>query len=105
MSFGDFMGLAAVMGAMVAVFGILAGVYKRRLAFLERKLEITAGHTAEKAAQYATHNSELENRVRVLERIITDGGSARDIAYQIEALRDAGHDQTPAFERAEVTKQ
>ena len=51
----------------------------------------TVGATAEKAAQYATHNSELENRVRVLERIITDGGSGRDIALQIEALRDAGH--------------
>jgi hypothetical protein len=42
--------------------------------------------TAEKAAQYATSNKELEERVRVLERIVTDRGY--DVATQIEALRD-----------------
>jgi hypothetical protein len=42
--------------------------------------------TAEKAAQYAASNKELEERVRVLERIVTDGGY--DVATQIEALRD-----------------
>lgn len=49
------------------------------------QIEIEA--TAEKAAQYATRNTELEDRVRVLERIVTDKGY--DIATQIEALRDA----------------
>ena len=43
--------------------------------------------TAENAAQYASHTSELEERVRVLERIVTDKGY--DVATQIEALRDA----------------
>ena len=43
--------------------------------------------TAEKAAQYATNNTQLEDRVRVLERIVTDKGY--DVASQIEALRDA----------------
>lgn len=85
MSFGDFMGLTAVMGAMIAIVAILAGVYKRRLAFLERKLEIAAGQTAEKAARYATHNAGIENRLRALETIITDG--AWDTARQIESLR------------------
>ena len=42
--------------------------------------------TAEKAAQYAASNKELEDRVRVLERIVTDRGY--DVATQIEALRD-----------------
>ena len=42
---------------------------------------------AEKAAQYATNNADLEERVRVLERIVTDKGY--DVASQIEALRDA----------------
>lgn len=98
MSFGDFMGLGAVVIGLIASLGILADAYKRRLSFLERKLTITAGQAAEKAAQYATQNSELENRVRVLERIITDGGNARDIAFQIEALRDTGR-------KSEVTTQ
>lgn len=53
-----------------------------------RKLEETrAAATAEKAAQYAAHNQKLEERVRVLERIVTDKGY--DVATQIEALRDA----------------
>lgn len=102
MSPGDFLGLCAVLITIISVFAILMGAYKRRLAFLERKLEITVGATAEKAAQYAAHNSTLENRVRVLERIITDGGSGHDIALQIEALRveDAGDG-----DRVKVTKQ
>ncbi|SFG14277.1 hypothetical protein SAMN05518801_10864 [Novosphingobium sp. CF614] len=51
-----------------------------------RMAELHAQATAEKAAQYASHSRELEERVRVLERIITDGGY--DTALQIEALRD-----------------
>lgn len=54
--------------------------HQRRMA----ELQIEA--TAEKAAQYASHTRELEERVRVLERIVTDGGY--DTALQIEALRD-----------------
>lgn len=48
--------------------------------------EIRAQATAEKAAQYAAQNQALEDRVRVLERIVTDKGY--DVAAQIEALRD-----------------
>ncbi|MCJ2183821.1 hypothetical protein MTR62_14125 [Novosphingobium sp. 1949] len=54
--------------------------HQRRLA------ELQLHDTAEKAAQYASNARELEERVRVLERIITDGGY--DTALQIEALRD-----------------
>jgi hypothetical protein len=46
----------------------------------------TADATAEKAAQYASQVQKLEDRVQVLERIVTDRGY--DIATQIEALRD-----------------
>ena len=49
-------------------------------------MQMQAQQTAEKAAQYATSNKELEDRVRVLERIVTDRGY--DVATQIEALRD-----------------
>jgi hypothetical protein len=49
--------------------------------------ELRVKETAEKAAQYASHSTELEARVRVLERIVTDKGY--DVASQIEALRDA----------------
>jgi len=39
------------------------------------------------AAQLAAQNRDLEDRVRVLERIVTDRGF--DLAAQIEALRDS----------------
>ena len=53
----------------------------------EARVASTAELSAEKAAQYASHNQQLEDRVRVLERIVTDKGY--DVATQIEALRDA----------------
>ena len=66
--------------------GIWADIHKRKLKFKERELELMSHNTAEKAAQYAAHTERLEQRVRVLERIITDKGV--DVADQIEALRD-----------------
>jgi len=59
---------------------------KRFFAYREKQLEIEALNAAEKAAQYASRSSELEERVRVLEQIVTDGGA--QTAAQIEALRD-----------------
>ncbi len=53
----------------------------------ERRMEIEARLTAEKAAQYAAHTERLEQRVRVLERIVTDKGI--DLSDEIERLRDA----------------
>lgn len=58
--------------------------HKEKVAKLN--VEATAEHTAEKAAQYAGNIKSLEDRVQVLERIVTDRGY--DIATQIEALRD-----------------
>lgn len=57
----------------------------RHYKYREKKLEVEAMHAAEKAAQYASHSHELEERVRVLEQIVTDGGA--QTAAQIEALR------------------
>lgn len=52
----------------------------------ERQLDQQSQLTAEKTAQYAAHTERLEQRMRVLERIITDKGI--DVADQIENLRD-----------------
>lgn len=59
---------------------------KHQSKMAEMQVSKTADMTAEKAAQYASHTAELEDRVRVLERIVTDKGY--DVASQIEALRD-----------------
>ncbi len=65
--------------------------------------EMQVKATAEKAAQYAQHTAQLEERVRVLERIVTDKGT--DLARQIEALREEESDQrlsAPVEPRHEV---
>lgn len=82
-------GPTAVMLALV-VIGLptimLTMAFNRFFKFREKKLEIEALNAAEKAAQYASRSSELEQRVRVLEQIVTDGGA--QTAAQIEALRE-----------------
>ncbi len=60
-------------------------IANRFFKFREKKLEVEALNAAEKAAQYASRSHELEERVRVLEQIVTDGGA--QTAAQIEALR------------------
>ena len=60
--------------------------FHRFFRFREKKLEVEAMGAIEKAAQYAASNAELEARVRVLEKIVTDGGM--ETAAQIEALRN-----------------
>jgi hypothetical protein len=52
----------------------------------EKRIAATAENSAEKAAQYASRITEMEDRIRVLERIVTDSGY--NVASQIEALRD-----------------
>jgi len=52
----------------------------------QMQISTTAEHTAERAAQYASQVQRLEDRVQVLERIVTDG--KQDLALQIESLRD-----------------
>jgi hypothetical protein len=69
---------------IVAIVG--ATVVRPWLAMKERRMEIESKMVAEKAAQYAAHNEQLEQRVRVLERIVTDKGIA--VADEIERLRD-----------------
>ncbi|MFC3099960.1 hypothetical protein [Altererythrobacter lauratis] len=81
--------------------------HQQRLA--EMRLQSTATDTAERAAQYASQVAALEERVRVLERIVTDSGY--NVSAQIEALRDTRHveddhgvplalDKAPSKERA-----
>ena len=60
-------------------------VFRRWFTYKEKQLEVQARTTAERAAEYAASNTELEQRVRVLEHIVTDNGA--QTAAQIEALR------------------
>jgi len=82
-------GPAAVMLALV-VIGLptimIMLIANRYFRYREKKLSVEAMNAAEKAAQYASRSHELEERVRVLEQIVTDGGA--QTAAQIEALRE-----------------
>ena len=75
--------LIPILALLIPFFAIWTK-HKERVAKVE--ISTTAQNTAEKAAQYVSHVAELEERVRVLERIVTDGGY--NVATQIEALRD-----------------
>lgn len=93
MTFGDIIGLIVVFGGFVAIAAVIASAYKRRLAHIERKLEITSGEGSERAVLSAK-NIELENRVRVLERIVTQSNESDEIARQIDALLESADGQS-----------
>lgn len=81
---------AGIIGVFIPIIALSIPIiaiwtrHQRKMA--EMQLHTTADATAEKAAQYASKVQALEDRVRVLERIVTDKGY--DVATQIEALRD-----------------
>lgn len=81
---------ANALGVMIPIIALMIPIVaiwtKHQQKIAEMQLGATAEQTAEKAAQYASHIQRLEDRVQVLERIVTDRGY--DIATQIEALRD-----------------
>ena len=77
-------GLVAVIAPFLMVVGIVW--LKSRARLEEKRIAATAENSAEKAAQYASRITQMEDRIQVLERIVTDRGY--DVATQIEALRD-----------------
>lgn len=72
-----------IIALMIPFFAIWTR-HKERVAKMQ--VSATADSTAERAAQYASQVQQLEDRVRVLERIVTDSGY--NVSAQIEALRD-----------------
>lgn len=83
--------LIPITAMMIPIVAIISRTVGRMIRLREKQLEVTGSQTAEKAAQYAAHVERLEQRMRVLERIVTDKGL--DVSEQIEALRAA---QLPA---------
>jgi hypothetical protein len=81
------LGFFFIVVGIPVILGVGGDMYKRHLKFKEKQLEAISNETAEKAAQYAAHTERLEQRMRVLERIVTDRGL--EVADEIEKLRDA----------------
>ena len=82
--------MEGILALLIPIFALMIPMVaiwtKHQQKLAEMGLETTATASAEKAAQYATQIQRLEDRVQVLERIVTDKGY--DVATQIEALRD-----------------
>lgn len=93
MNLGD---LIALLITVLLPTLLLLYVIRRWFSYKEKQLDVNARATAESAAQYAARNVELEQRVRVLEQIVTDGGA--QTAAQIEALRH--HQRIPVKDGA-----
>jgi hypothetical protein len=79
------------LAGLFIVFGLgplsfaLSGAAKRWFAYKEQAARILGEQTAERAAQYAAKVERLEARMAVLERILTDRGTA--LADEIDRLR------------------
>ena len=82
--------LIPLIGVSIPIVAISAGVFTKWIAMKEKQLEITARTAGEQAAQYAAKIERLEERVAVLNRIVTDRNEG--LTAQIESLRD-----TPAL--------
>jgi nucleoside-triphosphatase THEP1 len=78
--------LIPIVALMIPIVAILSRTMSRFLALKEKQLQAVGSQSAEKAAQYAAHTERLEQRVRVLERIVTDKGIV--VSDEIERLRD-----------------
>jgi hypothetical protein len=84
--------LIPILGISCGLLAIFSGAIVRPwLKLKERQMELNANNIAEKAAQYAADKGRLEERVAVLERIITDQGYS--LAKEIEELRSLPHRQ------------
>jgi hypothetical protein len=78
--------LIPLLGVSIPIVAISAGVMTKWIAMKEKQLEITARTAGEQAAQYAAKIERLEERVAVLNRIVTDRNEG--LTAQIESLRD-----------------
>ena len=78
--------MATWIWVLIPLAAILAGVITKWFQLKEKQIEAVSRDAAEKAAQYAAQTERLEQRMRVLERIVTDKGI--DVADEIERLRD-----------------
>ncbi len=78
--------MGEVIWILIPLGGMMLGAFGMWTKHREKEMELISQHNTEKAAQYAAQNERLEQRVQVLERIITDGN--HDLAAKIEDLRD-----------------
>jgi predicted histidine transporter YuiF (NhaC family) len=90
--------MATIMMALPMVLGVM--LIMRFFKYREKKLELERLKATAQAAKHAASYSQLEQRMRVLEQIVTDGGATT--AAQIEALRSDASLNTAVLARKSV---
>lgn len=78
--------LVPIIAVSIPVVALARRPFEAWLATRERMAAATSEIAAEKAAQYAAKTERLEQRVAVLERILTDRSA--NLADEIDRLRD-----------------
>ena len=71
---------------LIPIAAIVAGVFKHNMRLKEKQVDRLQGEETQMANRHAAETRQLEERVRVLERIVTDKGL--DVSLEIEKLRD-----------------
>lgn len=79
--------LFAFTALSIPILGIIGWVLTDWFRLREKQVQALSSETAEKAAQYVAKTERLEQRVAVLERILTDRSTV--LAEEIDRLRDA----------------
>lgn len=72
--------------ASIPIVAILGYVATEWMSLRKKQIKAISTEAAEKAAQYAAKTERLEQRVAVLERILTDRSTT--LAVEIDRLRD-----------------
>jgi hypothetical protein len=85
------------LGPLVPIAAMGVGLGWGVIGLKRKQLDIIARRATEEAANERGQKEQLEKRVRVLEKIVTDGGL--QTAAQIEALRDQESDERHALAR------
>jgi hypothetical protein len=85
------------LGPLVPIAAMGVGLGWGVIGLKRKQLDIVARRATEEAANERGQKEQLEKRVRVLEKIVTDGGL--QTAAQIEALRDQESDERHALAR------
>jgi hypothetical protein len=78
--------IASWIWILIPLAAIGIAPFKMWMRIKEKQIDAQTNLAAEKSAQYAQHMERFEQRLRVVEQIVTDSGA--QTAAQIEALRD-----------------
>jgi hypothetical protein len=79
--------LVPIIAVSIPIVALARRPFEAWIAAKERTAQASTDATAEKAAQYAAKTERLEQRVAVLERILTDRST--NLADEIDRLRDS----------------